>query len=162
MPLGNLFSSKPELEVLQLENDQSYSVAELHSLLFRRGWDEAECSSLLAQNSVFGFYARPINRKNLHGFVLSRVVADEAEILSIGTDETLQKKGIGWRLMQAAIGEASQRGAEKMFLEVDENNIPAVQLYQKIGFQTVGKREAYYDNGGETRSNALVLELKLH
>ncbi|MEO9458296.1 MAG: ribosomal protein S18-alanine N-acetyltransferase [Lentilitoribacter sp.] len=162
MPLGNLFSSKPELEVLKLANDQSYSVAELHTLLFKRGWDEVECSSLLAQNNVFGFYARPIDRKNLHGFVLSRVVADEAEILSIGTDESLQKQGIGWRLMQAAIGEASQRGAEKMFLEVEENNIPAVKLYQKIGFQTVGERKAYYDNGGETRSNALVLELKLH
>lgn len=162
MPLGKLFSSKAELEVLKLANDQSYSVAELHSLLFKRGWDEAECSSLLAQNSVFGFYARPIERSNLQGFVLSRVVAGEAEILSIGTDESLQKRGIGWRLMQAAIGEASQRGAEKMFLEVDENNIPAVRLYQKIGFKTVGKREAYYDNGGETRSNALVLELKLH
>jgi ribosomal-protein-alanine N-acetyltransferase len=162
VPLGNLFSSKPELEVLKLANDQSYSVAELHTLLFKRGWDEVECSSLLAQNSGVGFYARPIDRKNLHGFVLSRVVADEAEILSIGTDEALQKQGIGWRLMQAAIGEASQRGAEKMFLEVDENNIPAVKLYQKIGFQTVGERKAYYDNGGETRSNALVLELKLH
>lgn len=156
MPLGNLFSSKPELEVLKLENEQSYSVAELHTHLFKRGWDETECTSLLEQNGVFGFYARPIDRKNLHGFVLSRVVADEAEILSIGTDTTLQKRGIGWRLMQAAIGEASQRGAEKMFLEVDETNIPAVRLYQKIGFQTVGKRKAYYDNGGETRSLSLI------
>ncbi len=145
-----------------MENEQSYSVAELHTLLFKRGWDEAECTSLLEQNGVFGFYARPTDKKNLHGFVLSRVVADEAEILSIGTDANLQNNGIGWRLMQAAIGEASQRGAEKMFLEVDETNIPAVRLYQKIGFQTVGKRKAYYDNGGETRSNALVLELKLH
>ena len=145
-----------------MENEQSYSVAELHTLLFKRGWDEAECTSLLEQNGVFGFYAIPTDKKNLHGFVLSRVVADEAEILSIGTDANLQNNGIGWRLMQAAIGEASQRGAEKMFLEVDENNIPAVRLYQKIGFQTVGKREAYYDNGGETRSNALFLELKLH
>ena len=145
-----------------MENEQSYSVAELHTLLFKRGGDEAECTSLLEQNGVFGFYARPTDKKNLHGFVLSRVVADEAEILSIGTDANLQNNGLGCRLMQAAIGEASQRGAEKMFLEVDENNIPAVRLYQKIGFQTVGKREAYYDNGGETRSNALVLELKLH
>lgn len=160
--LGKIFSHKPNTEILPLSGDQSFPVAELHTKLFRRGWDGIECDSLLGQGNVFGFYARPSTRNLLNGFVLTRVAADEAEILSIGTDETLQKQGIGWRLMQAAIGEASQRGASKMFLEVSDTNKAALGLYRKIGFETVGTRQAYYDDGAGSRSNALVLELKLN
>ncbi|MEW7007203.1 MULTISPECIES: GNAT family N-acetyltransferase [unclassified Lentilitoribacter] len=160
--IGKLFSNKPDVELQPAVSDQSPLIADLHTKLFRRGWSADECASLISQNTVFGFVARPINQSKPLGFVLSRVIADEAEILSIGTDQRAQNQGLGWRMMQAVIGEASKRGAKKLFLEVDENNEPAVILYKKIGFKTVGKRQAYYDNGEDAKSNALVLEFKLN
>lgn len=158
---GHIFGKKTDIEVLPLSADQSNSVADLHGKLFRRGWDSSECDQLISQNNVFGFYSRPTNDENILGFVLTRIAADEAEILSIGTDEKAQNIGLGWRMMRAAMSEASNRGASKLFLEVDEKNAPALNLYRKIGFLTVGERRAYYDDGENKPSNALVLELKL-
>lgn len=160
--ISKLFANKPDVELLPAKPDQSPLIADLHAKLFHRGWGEQECASLIGQDSVFGFVARPIDQPQPLGFVLSRVAVDEAEILSIGTEQRAQNKGLGWRMMQAAIGEASKRGAKKMVLEVDENNDPAVTLYKKIGFQTIGKRQAYYNNGEDEMSNALVLAFKLN
>lgn len=160
--IGKLFTNKPDVELLPALADQSPLIADLHTKLFRRGWGAEECASLIGQDNVFGFVARPVDQPEPLGFVLSRVAADEAEILSIGTDQRAQNQGLGWRMMQAAIGEASKRGAKSLILEVDENNSPAVMLYKKIGFETVGKRQAYYDNGEDVKSNALVLKFKLN
>lgn len=160
--IGKLFSNKSDVELLPAISDQSLLIADLHTKLFHRGWGEQECASLIGQDNVFGFVARPIDQPEPLGFVLTRVAADEAEILSIGTDQRAQNQGLGWRMMQAAIGEAIKRGAKKLILEVDENNDPAVTLYKKIGFETVGKRQAYYNNGENVKSNALVLEFKLN
>lgn len=160
--IGKLFINKSDVELLPALSDQSPLIADLHTKLFHRGWGEEECASLIAQDTVFGFVARPIDSQEPLGFVLSRVAADEAEILSIGTDQRAQNQGLGWRMMQAAIGEASKRGAKKLILEVEENNSAAVTLYKKIGFQTVGIRQAYYDNSENEKSNALVLAFKLN
>lgn len=160
--IGELFRNKPDVELLPVLPDQSPLIADLHTKLFHRGWGAEECTALITQDNVFGFVARPVNQQDPLGFVLTRVAADEAEILSIGTDKRAQNHGLGWRMMQAAIGEASKRGATEMILEVDENNNPAVTLYKKIGFETVGKRQAYYSNGEDVKSNALVLKFKLN
>lgn len=159
---GKIFTPKPDAEILPISTAQSNSVADLHTKLFHRGWGAGECHSLIIQESVFGYYCRFAKKDNINGFVLLRVAADEAEVLSIGTEQSAQNSGVGWRMMQAAIGEAEKRGAEKIFLEVDESNLPALKLYRKIGFDTVGNRNAYYDNGEGQKSNALVLELKLN
>lgn len=160
--IGKLFTNKSDVELLPAISDQSPLIADLHTKLFNRGWGAEECASLIDQDNVFGFVARPIDQPKPLGFVLSRMAADEAEILSIGTDQRARNQGLGWRMMQAVIGEASKRGATKLLLEVDENNNPAVTLYKKIGFETVGKRKAYYDNGEDVKSNALVLAFKLN
>lgn len=160
--IGKIFANKSDVELLPARAEQSLMIADLHTKLFHRGWAAEECASLICQNTVFGFVARPVDQPEPLGFVLSRVAADEAEILSIGTDQSAQNRGLGWRMMQAAIGEASKRGANKMILEVDENNSAAVTLYKKIGFETVGVRQAYYDNDANVKSNALVLAFKLN
>lgn len=137
-------------------------MSELHDSLFHRGWEMNECLSLITQPSVFGFYARYLTANNMLGFCLVRVSVDEAEVLSIASDRKVQQNGLGWRLMRASIAEAQARGAQKLFLEVDAANEPALRLYRKLGFEQVGLRKAYYDKGDAPRSNALVLALKLN
>jgi len=63
--------------------------------------------------------------------------------------------------MLSAMKEAKRRGAEEMFLEVDETNVAAVQMYRKLNFLQVGERSAYYAQEGTARTTALVMRCDL-
>jgi ribosomal-protein-alanine N-acetyltransferase len=49
----------------------------------------------------------------------------------------------------------------KLFLEVDEDNQPALLLYQKLGFEKVGERKGYYTSGKEQAATALIMQIEL-
>jgi ribosomal-protein-alanine N-acetyltransferase len=61
-----------------------------------------------------------------------------------------------------ALGRAAKRAeAKRIFLEVADDNIPALVLYSRIGFQEVGRRKGYYVRGVGPPVDALVLQLML-
>lgn len=160
-----IFTRKPEFEIVGMAVDDCADVSELHGQRFARGWGDGEFLSLLLQPSTFGFVLRQTNallfKPPLAGFVLSREIAGEAEILTIAVNEKFQRAGLGWRLMQAAIREAQARGGETMFLEVDDGNTGAIGLYLKLGFETAGERPAYYADASGRKTSALVMKLDL-
>jgi ribosomal-protein-alanine N-acetyltransferase len=90
------------------------------------------------------------------GFVLARVAADEAEIVTLAVRPAARGRGLGRALLQAAIDKARSLGADTMFLEVGADNPQALALYAGLGFAKVGARKAYYDG-----RDALVLRLPL-
>jgi [ribosomal protein S18]-alanine N-acetyltransferase len=158
--LESYLTLKPEFEIVAMTPQDCAEVSTLHGERFPRAWNDGEFHSLLAQGPVFGFVARQTNaflKKPLPGFVLARHVAGEAEILTIAVQAKLGRSGLGWRLMQAALREAHVRGGESMFLEVDGGNAPALGLYRKLGFETVGERKAYYADEKGIKSTALVM-----
>jgi ribosomal-protein-alanine N-acetyltransferase len=112
-------------------------------------WDEAAFAVLLGQPGVVGFL------DDRGGVLLLRVVADEAEILTVGVAR--KRAGIGRGLMEAALAQARAAGAKKLFLEVAASNEAAVGLYGALGFTAVGRRLNYYSDGGE----AVVLSIGL-
>lgn len=80
------------------------------------------------------------------GFALSRLAADEEELLLIAVDPRHRGRGIGSALMERFIGAAMERGATRLFLEMREGN-PAESLYRRHGFAAIGRRRAYYRRG---------------
>ena len=163
MSLSDYFTRKPAFEIFPLEKDDAGIAATLHQARFAKPWGEDEFQSLLSQEPVFGFLAlrEGASGRIAGGFVLARVTAGEAEILTIGVDERFGRAGLGWRLMLAALREAKMRGAEDIFLEVDEGNAAARGLYVKLGFAKVGERKAYYAAADGSRSTALVMRRDL-
>ena len=93
------------------------------------------------------------------GFILIRVVADEAEILTLAVRPAARREGLGARLVEAAVVRAAARGAERMFLEVAEDNVAARALYARTGFVEAGRRRGYYARADGSREDALVLSL---
>ena len=91
------------------------------------------------------------------GFILGRVTVDEAEILTIAVIPTQRRRGLGTRLLCAAMDHAAHMGATTMFLEVAVTNHAARRLYDAHGFIDVGLRRHYYSDG----SDALVLRAPL-
>ena len=153
-------SWKPFFEVVPMELADCADISELHGQRFPRQWSDDEFQSLLTQEGVFGFVARQTNAffsRPLGGFVLSREAAGEAEFLTVAVSEKFGRLGLGWRLMQAALREAGARGGESMFLEVEAQNRPAVDLYTKLGFQKVAERPAYYAGPDGKKTSALVM-----
>jgi len=129
-------------------------LASLHAEAFETPWDKASLSALLASPGVLVL-------SESDGFILIRVVADEAEILTLAVRPAARRGGLGARLVTAAIIRAAALGAERMFLEVAEGNVAARALYGRTGFAEAGRRRGYYARTDGSREDALVLSLNL-
>jgi ribosomal-protein-alanine N-acetyltransferase len=95
------------------------------------------------------------------GFAVSRIAADEAEILSIAVAEAYRGRGLSRQLLLTHLGHLAGRGVRTVFLEVEENNQPARRLYDRAGFTVAGRRERYYREAGGQQLNALVMRRDL-
>jgi ribosomal-protein-alanine N-acetyltransferase len=126
----------------------------LHRACFAEAWDEAALASLLAMPGALALLAT--SHEEPLGFVILRAIAGEAEILSIGVRPQARRRGIGRRLLAAAVDVAEAAGAEQLFLEVAADNIQARGLYLGDGFSEVGRRPNYYRRIGSAIT-ALVL-----
>jgi ribosomal-protein-alanine N-acetyltransferase len=130
-------------------------LAELHGASFHRGWGEAEFEDMLSQRNTLVHRLRL--RSKCIGFAVSRMAADEAEILSIAIAAGYRGRGLSRQLLLAHLGHLAGRGVRTVFLEVEENNQPARRLYDRAGFAVAGRRERYYQEAGGQQLNALVM-----
>lgn len=128
------------------------ALAALHAEAFDTPWDAASLTALLASPGVFAV-------EQPDGFILIRVVADEAEILTLAVRPAVRRSGLGGRLVEAAVVRAAALGAERMFLEVAEDNVAARGLYARAGFREAGRRRGYYARSDGSREDALILAL---
>jgi len=133
------------------------ALAALHARSFPRAWSEDEFEALLSQSNVVAH--RATVGRALGGFVLSRMVPPEAEILSIAVAPSRRGKGLAGQLLQFHLRRLAALGVAALFLEVGEDNVPAQRLYRCAGFREVGRREAYYS--ARKGSAALVLRRDL-
>jgi ribosomal-protein-alanine N-acetyltransferase len=131
------------------------AIAALHKASFQRGWGEEEVYSLLIDKNVIAH--RAMIGRVMAGFILSRLAAGEAEILSIAIAPKQRGRGLSRPLLDLNLRRLAGLGARTVFLEVDENNAPARALYRRAGFADVGRRKSYYQSG----ANALVLRRDL-
>jgi len=140
------------------------ALADLHADAFHRGWSAEEMEGLMSASGVFVLAARRrpmFGPRHLVGFVLVRVAADEAEILTLAVDPRYRRRGIGRRLMETALRRLYGEHVRAAFLEVEEDNVPALRLYHRLRFRTVATRQGYYTSGGGPPSTALVMQAHL-
>ena len=128
------------------------TMAQVHAEAFAAPWTAQAFADLLAQAGVFVL-------GDDDGFVLIRVVLDEAEVLTLAVRPTARRRGLGAALTRAAASAAGSLGAERLFLEVAEDNVAARGLYENIGFATVGRRPGYYAAPDGGRVDAILMSL---
>lgn len=85
-------------------------------------------------------------------------VADQAHINNLAVRPELRGRGLGARLLEAAIDEARMLGATILTLEVRQSNVPAQRLYERAGFHQASVRKSYYTQPVE---DGLVLMRKI-
>jgi [ribosomal protein S18]-alanine N-acetyltransferase len=156
--LARLFARNPPVLSDATPRDAT-AIAKLHAASFHRGWSEDELERLLVERNVLTHRATVNGR--LVGFIMSRVAAGEAEILSVAVAAAYRGKGLARRMLNLHMGRLSGIGTRVIFLEVDESNAAARQLYRRAGFGEAGRREGYYAAADGKRATALVLRRDL-
>jgi [ribosomal protein S18]-alanine N-acetyltransferase len=134
-------------------------LAQLHGASFHRGWGEAEFEGMLTERNTLVHRLR--QGRNIIGFAASRMVAGEAEILSIAVNASYRGRGLSRNLLLTHLGHLAGRGVRTVFLEVEENNQPARRLYERAGFGIAGRRERYYRQPDGEQLNALLMRRDL-
>ncbi|KEO53158.1 ribosomal protein S18-alanine N-acetyltransferase [Thioclava indica] len=130
------------------------TLAQLHAACFTtpRPWSQAEFDSLLQARGVF-LLTEP------GGFLLGRVIAGEAELLTLAVDPSQRRAGIARALVGAFHENVKTREAQTAFLEVAEDNTAARALYRATGWIESGRRKAYYHAPDGTRRDAIIMVL---
>lgn len=160
LPFESLWQKNHVL--VPLKSAHCAAIAVLHIEGFHRPWSDGEFHSLLSQENVFGFIALAERKPKAPpaGFILARLAAGEAEILTVAVAKSLRRHGIGHRLVDETLRRLHTERAQSLFLEVDGGNLAAIKLYKRFGFKKVGERPAYYE-GPEGKTGALVMRLDL-
>ena len=70
-----------------------------------------------------------------------------ARLYSIAAAPAARGKGAGRRLMEACERAARRRGCDRLRLEVREDNLPAISLYERLGYRPIGRYPDYYQDG---------------
>ena len=80
-----------------------------------------------------------------NGFIVYRIAADEAEIITIGVNPKIRRNGIASAMIGIIEKTIKNQNVKKIFLEVASTNEPAKKMYEKLGYKVIGLRPKYYD-----------------
>jgi ribosomal-protein-alanine N-acetyltransferase len=136
------------------------TVFEIDRLSFSLPWSERTYRLELTENPAAHLYVAVKKKHNIEyilGYIGFWYIVDEAHISTLAVHPSERKTGIGEGLLIHAMEDAESIGAEVVTLEVRGSNQPAILLYQKFGFEVVGKRPRYYQDNGE---DAILMTLK--
>lgn len=135
-------------------------LAALHETSFDKFWKATEFATMFDHPGTHAAIAITTDGQPL-GFILTRSSGEEAEILTFCVDPARRKQKIAKRLLRHMCEQCKGGGIKKMFLEVMEDNEPALGLYRGCGFMRVGERPGYYHQHGKPAQAAIVMELDI-
>lgn len=121
------------------------AVLAIEQACFYRAWTRAHFQAELASERATVIVAEQDGK--VAGFLCLTLLLDEAEILDVAVDPAYQRNGIGVTLLTWACNKAMQQRATVLRLEVRATSLPAIALYERLGFVRGGVRKAYYEQG---------------
>lgn len=129
------------LKIRDLKESDLLKVSTIANLSFAVPWSLKSFKKELS-NKASILKVAEINNEVV-GYVIFRVVLNEAELLSVAVKPEFRRKGIAKSLITEGLKEI-EKSAEACFLEVRVSNKEAISLYEKLGFKRVGIRKNYY------------------
>ena len=117
-------------------------------------WSESLVREGVAGRVPLAVFLVALVGDELAGYAATSIVADLAELQRIAVHETHRRTGVASALLTRAEEEASARHADRVLLEVREDNAAARAFYERSGFSEIARRRRYYRDG----TDAVVLE----
>ena len=144
------------VQILDAQPHHLPQIEELEQQCFSIPWTWDQLMSQLPDD-CHEFLAAEQEGKVL-GYVGMMTVLDEGYISNVAVDPAFRRQGIADRLITELLDRARIRELSFVTLEVRESNAPAVALYEKCGYRTVGRRKNYYEKPTE---DALLMTLTI-
>ena len=115
-----------------------------------------------SQNMIFDVLANKTDKRlwiyevdnDVVGFIIDMRYKDEISLLNIAIYKCLQGKGHGLKMLKKYI--KSLPGKCSIYLEVNKNNIKAINMYTKLNFERVSIRKSYYADGSDAINMQLI------
>ena len=128
------------------------AVAALETICFSDPWSENSVSSELMNKLALWLVAE--ENGTVAGYIGSQTCGEESDVMNVAVHPDFRRRGIAEALVNALVEELKAIGSHCLTLEVRASNVPAIALYEKMGFSEIGRRKNYYRN---PREDALIL-----
>jgi ribosomal-protein-alanine N-acetyltransferase len=155
------FSADPTPRIGLITAEHADRLATIHASAFARPWSAEDFIGFVSEAGIRVeglFVGRSVQPA---GFVVTRCVLDEAEILSLALAREMRGRGHSRMLLAYHLQNLAHAGIRHVHLEVEEGNLPALALYRRVGFSQAGTRVGYYHRPDGTRANAFSMSLEL-
>lgn len=140
------------IEIREFEPQDVAEIAELEKVCFSDPWSENSIESEL--HNPLSCWLVAVENNRVVGYVGSQTVLDGSDMMNIAVAPDVRRRGIAQALVSNLIGRLKERNSRCLILEVRVSNLPAIALYEKMGFIQIGRRRNYYQNPKE---DALIL-----
>ena len=145
------------MRIVKMQPEHVAAVAEMERQCFSDPWSEKSVASELDNPLSLWLIAEADGV--IAGYVGSQTVLDSADMMNLAVSQDFRRQGIGEQLVNSLTEALAEKGVKTLLLEVRISNEPAKELYQKLGFEIVGKRPRYYE---KPREDALILRKELY
>lgn len=125
--------------------DDSAAIAELERKYIECAWSESVVRSTVEDELSVIFLLT--DGDEIIGYGGLKTVLDTAEVYNIVVCDGRRRHGYGSMILEKLLTHAKSRGAVEITLEVASDNLPAIGLYAKYGFESLYVRKGYYASG---------------
>ena len=139
-----------------MEQSHVTGIADIEKLCFHDPWSENSIAGELGNDLALWLVA--LEGDAVVGYVGSQTVLGWTDMMNVAVHPDYRRKGVGEALIRMLMQMLRERKCECLTLEVRASNAGAIALYEKLGFQEVGRRKNYYRNPKE---DALILRIEL-
>lgn len=140
------------MEIRLMNKGDIDQIAELEKLCFADPWSVSAFSYEL--NNPLSLWLVAVEGDTVAGYVGSQTVMGESDMMNVAVAPEYRRQGIAEQLIINLIRQLNDRNSKSLALEVRQSNLPAISLYEKLGFVPVGCRPRYYRNPKE---DALIM-----
>ena len=138
--------------IVKMNEGHVKAVAELEKICFSDPWSENSVASELKNKLALWLVAEEEGK--VAGYIGSQTCTDESDVMNVAVHPDFRRRGIAETLVNALVDELKAIESRCLTLEVRASNVPAISLYEKLGFAEVGRRKNYYRN---PREDALIM-----
>ena len=140
------------IKYIPMTMDHVAQIAQLEEICFSDPWSQSSIASEL--ENPLSVWLVAVDGSRVAGYVGSQSVMGWADMMNIAVHPDYRRQGVAWELVERLVAALQNNDVTCLTLEVRASNEPAKALYEKLGFQQVGRRPNYYRNPKE---DALIL-----
>ena len=147
---------KAHIEIVPFHEADLDEIMAIEDVSFSAPWSRQSYLDLAPLDTISFFVVKQDDR--VVGYMLYQTWEEEMELHTIAVDPNHRREGVGRRMLEYLLSDATTRGVERVFLQVRPSNVAARTLYTQFGFYVIGVRHHYYRDNYE---DALVMRRDL-